>query len=154
LELPTWQGWVLPGGGIEDGEDELAAIRRELAEEVGLVGADLVGPIWERTVRFRDPVIADGQTDRIWFVRCAPFDPTPVLPWDVLRAEGMTDLRWWTRDGIAASAETFAPVAWPPCSTTSSSTGPRPRSSTSESERADRSEVRTGPCARLSGAGA
>lgn len=109
LQFPTWQGWVLPGGGIEDGEDELVAIRRELAEETGLIDAELIGPIWERTVLFSDPVAFDGQTDRIWFVRCASFDPTPALPWDALRAEGMTDLRWWTREEIAASSETFAP---------------------------------------------
>lgn len=109
LEFPMWQGWVLPGGGIEDGEDEVVAIRRELAEEIGLADADLVGPIWERTVLFSDPVSFDGQTDRIWFVRCAFFHPTPALPWDVLNGEGMTDLRWWTRDEIATSGETFAP---------------------------------------------
>jgi len=109
LEFPTWQGWVLPGGGVEDGEDEVAAIRRELAEEVGLLDIDLDGPIWERTVLFADPVAFDGQTDRIWFVRCASFEPVPALPWEVLNAEGMTSLRWWTPDEIAASADTFAP---------------------------------------------
>lgn len=109
LEFATWQGWVLPGGGIEGDEDEVATVRRELAEEVGLVDVDLLGPIWERTVMFADPIAYDGQVDRIWFVRCASFDPTPALPWDALNAEGMTDLRWWTRHEIAASAETFAP---------------------------------------------
>lgn len=109
LEFPSWRGWVLPGGGIEDGEDELVAIRRELAEEVGLVDVDLVGPIWERSVAFTDAVAFDGQTERIWFVRCAWYEPTPTLPWDVLNAEGMTDLRWWTREEIAASDEVFAP---------------------------------------------
>lgn len=109
LEFPTWHGWVLPGGGIEEGEDAVATIRRELAEEVGLVDVELIGPIWERTVLFAEPIAFDGQTDRIWFVRCASFDPTPALPWDVLNAEGMTDLRWWTRDEIAASIDTFAP---------------------------------------------
>lgn len=109
LEFATWQGWVLPGGGVEDGEDEVTTIRRELAEEVGLVDVDLIGPIWERTVLFADPIAYEGQADRIWFVRCASFDPTPALPWDVLNAEGMTDLRWWTRDEIAASKEMFAP---------------------------------------------
>lgn len=109
LEFPRWGGWVLPGGGIEDDEHELVAIRRELAEETGLVDPELVGPIWERTVLFEDPVHFDGQTDRIWFVRCASFDPAPQLPWERLHGEGMRAIRWWTLDELAACTEILAP---------------------------------------------
>ncbi len=32
--------WDLPGGGVKRGEDPLAAARREMAEELGLIDAD------------------------------------------------------------------------------------------------------------------
>ena len=34
-----WAGWIAPGGGMENGEDEKAALTRELQEELGLKGA-------------------------------------------------------------------------------------------------------------------
>jgi 8-oxo-dGTP diphosphatase len=109
LEFPHWIGWALPGGGVENGEDDGDAIRRELAEEVGLVDPELAGPIWERTVAFTEPVVYDAQAERIYFVRCAGFDPAPQLSWDLLRAEGVRDVRWWTRDELAACTELVAP---------------------------------------------
>ena len=109
LEFPHWAGWVLPGGGVEDGEEDLAAVRRELAEELGLVDPPLVGPIWERTVLFSGAAPYDGQVERIYFLRCAPFTPAPQLSRHLLRAEGVTDMRWWRPDDLAACTETIAP---------------------------------------------
>jgi ADP-ribose pyrophosphatase YjhB (NUDIX family) len=102
--------WALPGGGVEPDEDEVDALRRELAEEVGLVDVDFVGPIWHRTHMFRDPVRFDGQAERIYFVRSAAFDPQPHMTWDELRAEGMVDLRWWTIPELVATVETLVPA--------------------------------------------
>lgn len=106
--------WALPGGGVEAGEDPIDALHRELAEELGLIGADIGPHVWDRIhlIEFEhgdDGHRWDGQHDRIHLVRTVAFEPRPRLSWEQLRAERLHEVRWWTLGEIHAHRGRFAP---------------------------------------------
>jgi 8-oxo-dGTP diphosphatase len=113
-DRPSRTVWVPPGGGLEPGEDHVAAVRRELAEELGL-DVDDPGPVvWTRTHVV--PLASgrwDGQQERIFVIRCPAFDPAPRLSREQLAAELVFGMRWWTPDELDASDADFAPSRLP-----------------------------------------
>lgn len=100
LVFPNGAWWVLPGGGIDQGEQHLDALYRELQEETGLINPSISGHVWNRVHQFdmtdTNGVRWDGQSESVYLVRTERFTPTPLFSSDELERENLFEHKWWT----------------------------------------------------------
>jgi TDG/mug DNA glycosylase family protein len=89
-EYDEW--WIPPGGGVDPGESDERALRRELREELGIEEYEIGPLLWEREHYFLLEPGYGGQRNRNYLVRVPYFDAQVVS-----EAE---EARWFTLDEI------------------------------------------------------
>lgn len=90
--------WELPGGKVELGEDPVAALHREIAEELGVtvtIGAELPAPTSARARTEADSsawILSERLEMRVWLAYADPGQVTGSTDHDQLRWVGAADV--------------------------------------------------------------
>jgi 8-oxo-dGTP pyrophosphatase MutT (NUDIX family) len=104
--------WFTTGGGSDEGESMQETAERELLEETGLSGLDLVGPFHRRDIDFMNHGDPQHQIEHFFAARTPDTDLTDSN-WTALEQKAMTTWRWWGADELESATITYFPENLP-----------------------------------------
>ena len=92
--------WILPGGGIEEGENVESTVAREIYEETGLTDIEIIGEVWNQDLLIEAANLRLKQ--RYFLVRAERFDAKPTKQSEP-ENEWIREFRWWTVNSLVTS---------------------------------------------------
>ena len=101
--------WVTPGGGLEPGESDEDALRREVAEETGATRFSVGQRVWTRRCEFTWDNREYSQNEYFYRVQTDPFEPSMDANPARGEASAFREFRWWSIDDIGRTEETLSP---------------------------------------------
>jgi double-stranded uracil-DNA glycosylase len=102
--------WATTGGGVDEGESDDVALRRELREEAGIEDVQPGPVVYEREHTFPWGGRIIRQHERFHAVRVPGAPPRPTID---LGPEGVTEVRWWTLAELESTDQVIVPTELP-----------------------------------------
>lgn len=101
--------WLPPGGGVETGETDHAALAREIHEETGRHFVTTSPPVWTRQHTYGMDGVSIRQTDVFFFLRVPHFEPTMANNPEQRELDDFQAFRWWSLDELRSDSGIFVP---------------------------------------------